>query len=306
MKRFTILVPASTANIGPGFDSAGMALNRYLTLQVIEQEKWEIEQSSPFLPPFTHYEDHFIYNIAKQTAKRYKEILPACKMKIDSEIPLARGLGSSASAVLAGIELANQLCDLSLTREQKLQYATEIEGHPDNVAPVIFGGMVISAITAQEEIDYFQLPTLDLDIVVYIPNMELKTEAARGVLPNHFSRGDAAAASGISNLMIASLVSGDYELAGKVMERDLFHEPYRAVLIPNYQAIKTDAKKFGAYGTVISGAGPTMISFVPKGKGNAIASQIKETLPAYEVAVLKSEQNGLQVNQGPFLKGTCF
>lgn len=306
MKRFTILVPASTANIGPGFDSTGMALNRYLSLQVVEQEKWEIEQSSPFLPSFTDYEDHFIYNIAKQTAERYKETLPACKVKIESEVPLARGLGSSASAVVAGIELANQLCQLSLTQEQKLQYATEIEGHPDNVAPVIFGGMVISAITADGAIDYFQLPTLDLDIVVYIPNVELKTEAARGVLPNHFSRGDAATASGISNLMIAALVSGDYVLAGRMMERDLFHEPYRAVLIPNYQAIKQDAKELGAYGTVISGAGPTMISFVPKGKGNAIASQMREKLPAYEVAVLKSEKNGLQVNKGPFLKGTCF
>src|SRR5690625_1127980 len=109
MKRFTISIPASTANIGPGFDSAGVALNRYLTVQVVEQEKWEIEQSSHSLPPFTHYEDHFIYNIAKQTAGRCKETLPTCKLTIESEIPLARGLGSSASAVLAGIELANQL-----------------------------------------------------------------------------------------------------------------------------------------------------------------------------------------------------
>src|SRR5690625_4417017 len=237
MKRFTISIPASSANIGPGFDSAGLALNRYLTLEVVRQEKWEITQDPVFLPPITHYGDHFIYKTAKQIAEQHNETLPACKVNIKSDIPLARGLGSSASAVIAGIELANQLCDLALSKEQKLMYATEIEGHPDNVAPVLFGGMVVSAAT-DHGVDSFQLPALDLDIVVYIPDVELQTDAARSVLPNHFSRKDATAASGISNLMIASLVAKDYTLAGKMMEQDLFHEPYRAALIPNYQTIK--------------------------------------------------------------------
>jgi len=296
MKRFTISVSASSANIGPGFDSAGLALNRYLTLEVVRQEKWEIKQDPHFLPPITHYEDHFIYKTAKQIAEQHNEALPACKVNIKSTIPLARGLGSSASAVLAGIELANQLCDFALSKEQKLMYATKVEGHPDNVAPVLFGGIVISAAT-DHGIDYIELPALDLDIVVYIPDVELQTDAARSVLPNHFSRKDAAAASGISNLMIASLVAKDYALAGKMMEQDLFHEPYRAALIPNYQAIKSEAKKYGAFGTVISGAGPTMISFVPKGEGYAIAAQMKAGFPAYEVAALNIDHNGLQVKQ---------
>jgi len=296
MKRFAISVPASSANIGPGFDSAGLALNRYLTLEVSGQEKWEITQDSDFLPPITHYEDHFIYETAKQIAEQHNEILPACKVNIKSNIPLARGLGSSASAVLAGIELANQLCSLALSMEHKLTYATEMEGHPDNVAPVLFGGMVVSAAT-KHGIDYLELPVLDLDIVVYIPDVELQTDAARSVLPNHFSRQDAAAASGISNLMIASLMAKDYALAGKMMEQDLFHEPYRAALIPNYQLIRSEAKKYGAFGTVISGAGPTMISFAPKGEGNAIAAQMKADFPAYEVAALNIDQKGLQVIQ---------
>lgn len=295
MMQFTISVPASTANIGPGYDSAGIALNRYLTIQAVTQEKWEIKQNSRFLPAFTHYEEHLIYQIARQIAEKHHQPLTPCKLTVTSEIPLARGMGSSASAILAGIELANQLCRLDLSADEKLAYATEIEGHPDNVAPVIFGGMVISSMTAEEQIHYFQLSVLDLDAVIYIPDIELKTEAARGVLPNHFSRREAACASGISNLMVAAIASGDYTFAGKMMEEDLFHEPYREALIPNYQTIKQEAKAHGAYGTVISGAGPAMISFVPWGKGQDIARQMQEKLPAYEVAALNIEQQGLQV-----------
>ncbi|WP_099156666.1 homoserine kinase [Virgibacillus ndiopensis] len=295
MKAFSLSLPASSANIGPGFDSVGIALNRYLTLEVTKNNKWEFEHHSYLLPSFSDFKDHFIYQIARRVAKKHNKSLPTCKVKIDSEIPLARGLGSSASAVMAGIELANQLCNLSLSPEEKLNYGTDIEGHPDNVAAVLFGGFVITVKTLDEDIDYFRLPALNLDVVVYIPTFELKTEDARKVLPKSFPRKDAATASGISNLVMASLISGDFDLAGKMMERDLFHEPYRAELIPNYHLIKQTAKKSGAYGTVISGAGPTMISFVPKGDGENIANQMKTLLPAYQVEALLIDFKGIQV-----------
>lgn len=296
MKQFNISIPASSANMGPGFDSAGLALNRFLTLHVKEQENWAFEHHGPFLPVISDYKDHLIYQIAKQTAERYQKTLPACHVSVESEIPLARGLGSSSSAVLAGIELANQVCNLSLTKEQKLQHGTEIEGHPDNIAPALFGGIIIAAVTPCGDVEYVPLPALDLEIVVYIPSIELKTEAARNVLPDNFSRTDATTASGISNVMIASLLSGDYELAGKMMESDGFHEPFRAELIPNYEFIKQEAKKMDAYGTVISGAGPTMISFVPKGKATEVSEHMAAQLSDYEVATLEIDQSGLQVD----------
>lgn len=296
MTGFRISLPASSANIGPGFDSAGIALNRYLTLHVTEQDKWEFEHHSPFLPEPEHYEEHYIYQAARKIADKHQKTLPACKITVESDIPLARGLGSSASAVIAGIELANQLCGLNLTLEEKLHDATALEGHPDNVAPTIFGGFIITTNVSSEEIDYFQLPPLDLDVVLYIPDFELKTETARNALPAYFSRETATTASSISNLMVAALVSGDYRVAGKMMEKDLFHEPYRAKLIPNYHDIRSEAKKCGAYGTVISGAGPTMISFVPRGKGSGIALQMKTMLPEYDVAALKLDQDGLRVS----------
>src|SRR5690625_7133219 len=110
MTMFTITVPASSANIGPGFDSVGMAINRYLTLQVNDSNHWQFEHLSSFLPTNVDYNDHFIYQVANKVANQFQKKLPPCKVYVKSEIPLARGLGSSASAVVAGIELANQLC----------------------------------------------------------------------------------------------------------------------------------------------------------------------------------------------------
>jgi len=295
MKPFSIRVPASSANLGPGFDSVGLALNLYLTLEVEASNEWEFINHSPHLSADTDYKDNFIYQIANQTAKRHHKELAPCKVIVNSDIPLARGLGSSASAIIAGIELANQVAELSLSLEEKLQYGTEIEKHPDNIAPALFGGVIIAS-TTDNETNWVKVPDFDVDSLVFIPNVELKTEAARNVLPENFSRSEASTASAISNVLIASLLTGDYQLAGKMMEKDLFHEPYRAELIPHYDEIKKEAKNQGAYGTVISGAGPTMISFVPEKKSQMIADHLKQTFSDYEISVLNIDQTGLQVN----------
>lgn len=292
MTSFLIKVPASTANIGPGFDSAGIALTRYLTLHVESSDEWMFEHRSVHLPEITNYEDHFIYQMAKKTAEIYQKELPAAHIIMYSDIPLARGLGSSSSAIIAAIELADQLCSLSLSREKKLQIAAKFEGHPDNVAPCILGGIVIAAQFDDGEIDYYHQLESDVDLVVYIPQFELKTEDARKALPAEYGRTHATRASAVANVMFTALLAGNYELAGKMMEKDLFHEPYRASLLPEYEQIRQDAKSAGAYGTVISGAGPTMMSLVPKGKGDTIAQTLQATLDNYEVASLQVDTRG--------------
>lgn len=291
-----IKVPASSANVGPGFDSAGIALTRYLTLQVKKADKWEFVHTSSIVPEVNHYKNHYIYKVATQVAAWTNCTLPPCHITMDSEIPLARGLGSSASAIVASIELVNQLCDLNLSDEEKLDFAVRIEGHPDNVAAALLGGFVIS-VKMGDETSYKKLPKLDMDLVVYIPSFELKTEDSRKVLPEQFKMKDAATASAISNLMVSSLLTGDYKLAGKMMESDLFHETYRAKLIPNYYEIRSHARELGAYGTVISGAGPTMISFVPEGEGEAIAKEMKSIFPDYDIDHLSIDEEGLRVEQ---------
>ncbi|WP_100011375.1 homoserine kinase [Lentibacillus sediminis] len=295
MKKFTVSIPASSANLGPAFDSAGIALDLYLTLEVAEAEKWEIVNQSPFLPADIHYEDHLIYQIAKKTAGRHGLDLPPIRMVVKSDIPLARGFGSSASAVLAGIEIANQACNLALSPEEKLVYGTEIEGHPDNIAPALFGGFTVTSQTFGDEIDWVKLPLPHMDVVAYIPAFELKTEAARKVLPDNFSRKSATAASSVSNLLIASFISRDYKLAGKMMEQDLFHEPYRSELVPFYHDIRKQAKANGVFGTVISGAGPAMISLAPEQEGKNIAEKMAKRFTYYQITPLKIDQHGVQV-----------
>ena len=291
---FEIKVPASSANVGPGFDSAGIAVGRYLTLEVTKSKKWKFIHDTELIPDVLHYKNHFIYKIAKQVADDKQIVLYPAYVIMRSEIPLARGLGSSASAIVAGIELANQLGELNLTESEKLAYAVNFEGHPDNVAPCLLGGFIVSTVINGETF-YKKLPSFNTDAIIYIPNFEVKTENARKVLPKTFTIKEATQASAIGNVMLSALLTEDYELAGKMMEADLFHEPYRAKLIPHYKKLQTLAKEFGAYGTIISGAGPTMISFVPKSKTKEIIQETKDAFPDFEITKITLDNQGLIV-----------
>lgn len=292
MTRFKIHVPASSGNVGPGFDSMGLAVNMYLTLEVTPDEQWTF--ISPSTEEGMNPEEHFIYKVAKRIADKHSKSLTPCRVEETSSIPLARGLGSSASAIIAGIEIANQLCDLNLSNEEKLAYATEIEGHPDNAAPALFGGLVISTLI-DDEIDWIKIDNLDFGIVAFIPEVELKTDDSRNVLPEAYEISEAALASGISNLTVAALLTSDYKLAGKMMENDRFHEPYRKSLIPNYDRIKSFAKEADAYGAIISGAGPTMLSFVAKDNQDPFVQKAKQAFPDYRIEALQVDAKGLQV-----------
>ncbi|MFC3041706.1 homoserine kinase [Virgibacillus xinjiangensis] len=295
MKNFRISIPATSANLGPAFDSAGIALDFYLTLEVRKAESWSIKNRSDFLPDHIPYKENIIYQVAERTANQYGRALPPCEITVFSDIPLARGFGSSASAVLAGIEVANQMCNLSLTKEQKLLLGTIEEGHPDNIAPALLGGFTVTAQIEKEQVKWTKLPVPVLDVVGYIPNFELKTEDARNVLPDSFTRQEAITASSVSNMMLSFFLTGDMRQAGDMMEQDLLHEPYRAKLLPLYPDIKQKARQFGAFGTVISGAGPSMISFAPEGTGLNIAGKMAEELPDYRVVHLKIDPDGLKV-----------
>lgn len=291
-----ISAPASSANIGPGFDSIGMAVDLDLILKIQQADEWKFTHATKLIPPVRNYKDHYIYKVAHKIAKLHGKTLPASHVTMYSDIPLARGLGSSSSAIIVGIELANQLCNLNLTKTEKLNYAVDIEGHPDNVAPALFGGIVIS-VKLGKQVHYKKVPSINCDTVIYIPQFKLKTEDARKVLPEQLPLSHATSASAVANLMVSALLTEDFELAGQMMENDLFHEQYRSQLIPNYNKIKETARDFGAYGTVISGAGPTMISFVPKGLGQDVTNKMKQKLPEYTVKNISINNVGLQVTK---------
>jgi homoserine kinase len=292
--RFTIRVPASTANLGPGFDSIGLALDLYLALEVERSEKWEFLTSIKELKQFPDDDQHFICQVANQVAQKYGRDLSPCKVKMDSDIPLARGLGSSAAAIVAGIELADYVGNIGLTKQEKLLFATELEGHPDNVGASLYGGLVIGCYQKQE-VDLLSFSTISFEIVVVIPEEILLTKDSREVLPAAFSREEAIQASSTANLLVAALLSQNWELAGKMMERDLFHQPYRKPLVKKYREIEEFAKCNGAFGVALSGAGPTLICFTEKGKGEQLAAALKPEFPTMTVKQLNVEDNGSRI-----------
>ncbi|MDV5962128.1 homoserine kinase, partial [Staphylococcus aureus] len=206
-----------------------------------------------------------IYHVAQQVASKYSVDLPNLCIEMRSDIPLARGLGSSASALVGAIYIANYFGDIQLSKHEVLQLATEIEGHPDNVAPTIYGGLIAgyyNDVSKETSVAHIDIP--DVDVIVTIPTYELKTEASRRALPQKLTHSEAVKSSAISNTMICALAQHNYELAGKLMQQDGFHEPYRQHLIAEFDEVKTIAIQHNAYATVISGAGPTILIFSRK------------------------------------------
>jgi homoserine kinase len=292
--RFVIKVPASTANLGPGFDSMGLAVDLYLTLEVEKSETWDIQSVCDELKDLPTDESHFICQIAIKTAENYGIDLHPCKIKVDSDIPLARGLGSSAAAIVAGIELADMVGRLELTQKEKLLIATKVEGHPDNVGASLLGGLVIGSYQ-QDEVDMLSISNIAFEMVAMIPEEILLTKDSRGVLPSEFSREAAIQASSTANLLVASLLTKNWKLAGKMMEQDLFHQPYRKPLINAYQEIEDIAKSHGAFGVALSGAGPTVLCFTEKGKGKQLAQGLQGAFSTMSAKLLNIDFTGSSV-----------
>ena len=263
-----IIVPATTANIGLGFDSIGIAVDLYLTLIVVEpSSEWKIEH------PFGEAVPTNEGNLIIETALAVCPTLQPHHLVCESDIPMTRGLGSSSSAIVAGIELANQLGNLDLTPQQKVEWATKIEGHPDNVAPAILGGLVVATYDEEsQEVDYLQKEIQsEIQGIALIPDFELSTKASRQVLPSEFVYAQAVQASSRSNVLVAALWQEDWENVSRIVEKDLFHEPYRETLIPFLTPVRKLAKDKGAIGTYLSGAGPTVMVLSSKENAPSIA-----------------------------------
>lgn len=285
-----ITVPATSANIGPGFDSVGVALSKYLSIEVLEEAtSWHISHDLGDIPSDEH-------NLLLVTALKVAPDLRPHRLRMVSDIPLARGLGSSSSVIVAGIELANQLADLNLTDSEKLDIATEIEGHPDNVAPALFGNLVISSYINQK-VNYVVADFPKSSFIAFIPNYELKTSDSRDVLPTDLTYKEAVAASSIANVAIAGLLTGDLKTAGEAIMNDRFHERFRQSLVREFAQIKEIGKRNGAYASYLSGAGPTVIVLTDQDK----ADQIKADIDALELSgsthLLRIDAKGVRVKK---------
>ncbi|ABO68257.1 MULTISPECIES: homoserine kinase [Geobacillus] len=289
-----IVVPGSTANLGPGFDSVGLAVSRYLTLDVRLARTWSFTPKTAEVSDIPRGTDNLVYKVANETAKAHGRQLPSCEVDVYSDIPFTRGLGSSAAAVVAGIELADALLELGLTREQKMELATRYEGHPDNVGASLYGGLVIGCYR-EAGVDVVHVPELAIELVAIIPAYELETKKARGQLPEQWMRQQAVEASAISNVLVAALLTKNWKLAGRMMAADLFHQPYRKSLVPELERAQALAEEYEAIGAALSGAGPTVLVFAEPGKGEQLERQLRPHFPACEVTWLAIEPHGSRV-----------
>ena len=286
-----IIVPATSANVGPGFDSVGIAVTRYLTIEVLEPaDAWLIEHDLGSGIPTDEK------NLLLSTALSISTDMQPHRIKMLSQVPLARGLGSSSSVIVAGIELANQLADLKLSDAEKLRIATKIEGHPDNVAPAIFGNMVIASYIG-EDVQYVTANFPSCDLVAFIPSYQLKTSDSRNVLPKEWSYKEAVAASSVANVVIAALLKGDLLTAGRSIELDHFHERYRQSLVKEFPQVKEVAHAHGAYATYLSGAGPTIMNLLAPEHTAAFVADLEKMGLDGDIFQLKIDTFGVRVEK---------
>ncbi|MDN5830712.1 MAG: homoserine kinase [Tetragenococcus halophilus] len=288
-----IRVPATSANLGPGFDSCGIALSSYLTIEVIEEDsKWRVDHELG--PEIPKDEQNLLIQIAEKVAPTIKPH----HLKMTSTIPIARGLGSSSSVIVAGIELANRLENLNLTERQKIEIATSIEGHPDNCAPAICGDFVVASHFFREDqpiIHYVKHYFPECRIIAYIPNSQVLTKESRSVLPENIPFADAVKASSIANVMIAAILNGDLILTGKMMEQDQWHEAYREKFVPHLTTIRQIVKQNEGYAAFLSGAGPTVLILASEEKADLITFELEQMAGSAQIEQLSLEREGVQV-----------
>ncbi|WP_213525300.1 homoserine kinase [Paenibacillus sp. J31TS4] len=264
MEKVRVRIPASTANLGPGFDSLGMALNLYAWIEMEEAETTRFHLYGDHMDGVPTDKTNLIYQVAQLVFNRAGVSVPELAISMYSDIPLTRGLGSSASAIVGALAAANALIGEPLSRQELFTMATELEKHPDNVGASLFGGIIASYWdgTRAEHLRIEPLPSLE--VLVAIPAFQLATEKARHALPDEVPMKDAVFNVGHSSVLVAALCTGRYDVIRHAMQ-DALHQPYRAPLIPGMQAILAQAVDHGALGVALSGAGPTLLALVDAG-----------------------------------------
>eukprot|EP00835_Amoeboradix_gromovi_P001471 NODE_67_length_23829_cov_0.557059.p10 type:complete len:305 gc:universal NODE_67_length_23829_cov_0.557059:11386-12300(+) len=260
MTKFEIRVPCSSANLGPGFDALGLALSLYLYVEVqaLDSDEFEIVILEATQGLSLEPEVNLLTQMITQTLTRYgKSPKKKIKLKIKSEIPFGSGLGSSSTAIIAAVMIANQVGDLHLNRDALLDICCEIEGHPDNICPGFLGNLTVSVYSKPCIYLTISFPE-EIKIMAATPSYQLPTEKARQVLPNYYSREDV-----VFNIQRASalphiLSNPSYWNRLKDVLQDKIHQPFRLSLLPGFETVLRIEEE-GCLGAFVSGAGPTAL-----------------------------------------------
>ena len=293
-----IQVPATSANLGSGFDALGIALTMHNQVWMEESDALDISCRDDVAVPTD--ETNLIFWAARRMYELCGRKLPGMKIVQLNNIPMARGLGSSSACIVAGILGANRLLGSPLGRQDLINLAAEIEGHPDNTTPAIEGGLAASAIEAGRVYSVSVPVSEKIRFALFIPPFELKTETARSVLPQQYSRSDAVYNLSRSALMAASLFSGRLENL-RVAVQDRIHQPYRSGLIAHLDDVFRLSYELGSLGTYVSGAGPTIISMIEAdGAGTfsnyAVARLREKEIEGWQVRILNTDPQGAQIS----------
>jgi homoserine kinase len=265
MRQVTISVPATSANLGPGFDCLGIALSlrHHVTITEKREPGVEISAEGEDAGLIPRDETNLVYQSMTQLFRRVGGEPAGLHIHQKNEIPIASGLGSSSSAVLAGLFGANELAGSPLSREEVLQLATDLEGHPDNVAPAVYGGLVLG-VQGEEGLSVDRLDIASLAVVVVLPDVVLLTEDARAVLPKEVPFADAIFNNSRVGMLIHALQTAAYDRLDVAMH-DRLHQPYRIPLVTGMAEAMQAARAAGAAGVALSGAGPSLIAFAEEG-----------------------------------------
>ncbi len=256
-----VRTPATTANMGSGFDSIGMALKLYNNLWAEERDENELEiriakEQSISIPTTAN---NLIYRTMADFYKTVGKKVPGFLLIQEDSIPLTRGLGSSAACIVSGLIAANSLSGANLSKDDLIAMAAKIEGHPDNSTPAFLGGIVVGALS-DKDFKYVQMDAPDdLQFAVMIPSFTLSTEKARRAIPKLVTHKDAVFNVSRTGLLIASLMTRKYDNLNMAMD-DRLHQPYRKSIVPGMEAIFKKAKEYGSKSVFLSGAGPTIIA----------------------------------------------
>lgn len=269
-KLITFKIPATSANIGSGFDSVGLALNLYNEIHIYENynsKKIEFEIFGEGENEISK-KDNMIYSAMKLVFKKLKsKPNKGYIIKCINRIPLSRGLGSSSAAIIGGLLCSNFILGNKLKIEKDiLNMAVQIEGHPDNVAPAILGGIISGVVKKEEDFKYIKIkPPKNLKAIVSIPDFYLSTEIARNILPKEITRKDAIFNISRAALLTSALFSNRLDLL-EIATEDKIHQDYRAKFIPNLNQLFKETKKAGAYSVTISGAGSSILALAKDDK----------------------------------------
>jgi homoserine kinase len=299
MSWFRVSVPASSANLGPGFDSLGLAFGIHLTCRFRSSGQLAIRVSGRDTDRISTGDDNLIWRTAKAVADGHGLEMPPIELEIHNEIPLCRGMGSSAAALTAGVVIADRLLNLGWKPPRILDEAARLEGHPDNVAACVLGSIVASAIDSGGVVRAVRLDLSPrFNVAIVVPDFELPTAHSRSVLPDCYTFGDAVFNVQRAALLVAALATGSATAFPSALE-DRFHQPYRIPLVPGLDEI-LKLRAPGLLGCALSGAGPSIVVFFERGFENVcdLVRQIFR-LHEHESEVLTAQiaEKGLELRE---------